>query len=57
MSVEALVAKDSEGKSYTHSFCSWKVTYKNWKYGRYEFATLELLIAYCTGDGQKTHFY
>ena len=20
-------------------------------------ATLELLIAYCTGDGQKTHFY
>ena len=26
MSAEARVAKDSDGKSYTHSCCSWKVT-------------------------------
>ena len=27
MSAEAHVAKDSDEKSYTHSCCSWKVTY------------------------------
>ena len=28
MSAEAHVAKDSDEKSYTHSCCSWKVTYQ-----------------------------
>ena len=27
MSAEARVAKDSDGKPYTHSCCSWKVIY------------------------------